>query len=382
MRFDSRHPRASGDGTWPAPRTGRLAATLLLALPVLPAGLFAQSLDPDLIRVQCEVVHQIPDQSILYGYIIDGESGTPLPGGTVHLSWVDRSGAPDSAVNRAAAESPNGSYVFCDVPQGVRLTLWADALGKTGGASDVFFTGGEAERRDIPLGLAKQRGSFSGRLLDGTTGEAIPGATITIDHASASTLSDRNGAFVFRDLPVGAMEARIEHVAYGKPTMDVVVESDVSTHSVIRLDPRPIAVEPLSVQVTIRERWLEENGFYGRVERSQGQFVTPEMIDRAKHRRFTEVLRNVPGIVIGGAYCAPRCLQWIEMAGSTQSNCMPEFYMDGRRMLFRGNGIDLDAIAGGQDLAALEVYRGISETPPQFYGRCGSIVIWTKRGKR
>jgi hypothetical protein len=379
MRSESRHPLTAGESGRLC--TARLAATLLVALPVLPACLSAQSLNPDLIRAQCEVVHQIPDQSILYGYIIDSESGTPLPGGTVHLSWVEGSGA-DSTVNRAAAESPNGSYVFCDVPQGVRLTLWADALGKTGGTSDVLFEGGESERRDIPLGLAKLRGSFSGRLLDGTTGQPIQGATITIDNAGASALSDRNGAFVFRDLPVGAMEARIEHVAYGQPLMDVVVEPDLSTHSVIRLDPRPIAVEPLSVQITMREQWLEENGFYERVESNQGQFVTPEMIERTKFRRFTEVLRNIPGIVINGAYCAPRCLQWIEMAGSTQSNCVPEFYMDGRRMIFRGNGIDLDAIAGGQDLAAVEVYRGISETPPQFYGRCGSIVIWTKRGKR
>ena len=71
------------------------------------------------------------------------------------------------------------------------------------------------------------------------------------------------------------------------------------------------------------------------------------------------------------------------MAGSTQVGCIPVFYIDGQRIsqLTNPNGtIDLDMLVFGQDLAAVEVYRGIAQTPAQFYGRCGSVVIWTRRG--
>ena len=58
----------------------------LAALAAFSTPLAAQ-LDPALIRARCEVVHQIPDQSIIYGQVVDGRSGTTLPGSIVTLTW-------------------------------------------------------------------------------------------------------------------------------------------------------------------------------------------------------------------------------------------------------------------------------------------------------
>ncbi len=69
------------------------------------------------------------------------------------------------------------------------------------------------------------------------------------------------------------------------------------------------------------------------------------------------------------------------MTTTTRTACTPTFYVDGRKMNLQTREVDLDAIASTQDLAAVEVYRGISQTPPEFYGLCGSIVIWTRRGR-
>jgi outer membrane receptor for ferrienterochelin and colicin len=143
------------------------------------------------------------------------------------------------------------------------------------------------------------------------------------------------------------------------------------------------------VTVERRPQWLESTGFYDRVAQNLGQHVTPEDLERRSTLRFSEVLRDVPGIDLRPV-CTPHCYHQIRMAGTTQSGCIPTFYMDGRRVNVRPKPrgsrreppglFDLDVIATGSDIAAVEVYRSIAETPPEFYGRCGSIVIWTKRG--
>lgn len=351
------------------------------------AALAAQEFDERLVRAQCEAVHQIPGQSILYGLVVDGRTATPLPGSSVHLRWtgVDTR---DTTVKRATAESGDGAYIFCDVPQDTELTAWADAMGGSSEVSKVVFRTGESIRQDFAVRLETGASDVDGVLTDATTGAPIEGATITLDRAGVSALSDRNGRFRLSEVPAGIHEIEIRHVAYGRPGFQVAVDATQNTHLSIELDPKPLALEPISVEIARRTKWLDGNGFYRRQDRGLGRFVTPEALAIRPGRRFHEVLREVPGVRLR-TVCTPYCYVLIRMAGSTVRNCLPTFYMDGRevhineaaasRWAPRGL-IDLNALVVGADLAAIEVYRSIAETPPQFYGRCGSIVIWTKRG--
>ncbi|MDH3735156.1 MAG: carboxypeptidase-like regulatory domain-containing protein [Gemmatimonadota bacterium] len=369
--------------------TLRSAVTGVACLAVLSAPTEAQQLDPDLVRIQCEAIHEIEDQSIIFGLVKDGRSGLPIPGGVVRLEWVTVSGIADSTFNTADAGAANGAYIFCDVPQDTRLQVFATALGGRSGREDFYFEAGESARRDLEVFIAQIEGGIGGRLTDSETEDAIVGATISVTGTDASALSNRNGDFSISDVPVGRQELLIRHVAYGEPRVPVTVENGQSTHVEVVLEPRAIAVEPLSVEISRRPLWLESNGFYERQERSLGQFVTPEMIEQRSFARFSEVLQQVPGVIVR-TICTPRCFERIAMSGATQTGCIPTFYMDGRLMHVRpaprtsrlepAGLIDLDGFAPPHDLAAVEVYRSISETPPQYYGRCGSIVIWTKRG--
>lgn len=314
--------------------------------------------------------------------MVDARSGTPLPGSTVHLAWVTTAGASDSTIHDTATRTKDGAYIFCDVPQHTRLVAWAEALGLTSPRVAFFFEGGESAREDLSVQLRRVTGAVSGVLLDDSSGEPIAGATITIVGADVSGLTDSRGRFRLSDVPVGAHQAVVHHIAYGEPHLTFSVSSTMNTHLVVRLAPRAIALEPISIQVTSRRKWLETNGFYQRLDSSLGNFVTPEDIETQPYRNFAQVLRTVPAVNLRQV-CTPHCSVLIRMAGSTQTDCIPTFYMDGRRInqLTDPDGtIDLDMLVFGADLAAVEVYRGISETPPQFYGRCGSIVIWTKRG--
>lgn len=358
-------------------------------MPLAADPLAAQVLDPELIRVQCEAIHAIPDQSIIYGLVTDGRSGLPIPGGIVRLEWVSVSGIADTARHSAEAEAANGAYIFCDVPQDVRLSVHASALGGRSGREEFLFDGGESARGDLEVFIAQIEGGLGGQITDSETGAAIVGATVTVAGTDASALTNREGSFSISGIPVGRQELVIRHVAYGEPRVAVTVDNGQSTHVGVTLEPRAIAVEPISVEISRRPMWLESNGFYHRQERSLGQFVTPEMIEQRSFARFSEVLQQVPGVTIR-TVCTPRCFERVAMTGATQTECIPTFYMDGRQMHVRpaprssrfapAGLIDLDSFAAPHDLAAVEVYRSIAETPPQYYGRCGSIVIWTKRG--
>ncbi len=365
-------------------RNASISSALGLFGVALPLGAVAQAetrpLDPELIRARCEVVHRIEDQSVLFGHVVDGRTGMALPGGKVYLRWVTSQGVADSTIHRAQAEAVDGAYIFCDLPQGARLTAWAHALGHASQPVELFFEGGETTRRDLEVAFQRAFGGVAGRLIDASTGEPIEAAAVLIPRADdASAVTDNGGAFHFPELPTGQFEATIRHVAYGQPTLMVEVSEGRTTHLEVRLTPEPIALEPIAVAVSSRPQWLENNGFYHRQNRSLGQFVSPEDIAERPWRRFSQVLSDVPGVRIFRV-CNPHCEQIVRMTGTTRRSCRPEFYIDGRRLVFREAWIDLDGLASSNDLAAIEVYRSIAETPPQFYGLCGSVVIWTKRG--
>lgn len=342
----------------------------------------AGQLDPTLIRSQCEVIHEIENQSIIYGSIIDGRSGTALPGSRVHLSWQTRDASGALFQNRVAADSEDGAYIFCDVPQDTRLTAWADALGLTSPRVAFQLSGGETVREDLNVSIQRLTGGVSGTLLDDTTEQPIGGATVRIPGTEAEGLTDSNGRFRLPQVPIGTHTLVVQHIRYGQPTAEVAVVQGISTHAAIRLAPRAIAVEPIAVTITTRRKWLEDNEFYRRLESRLGSFVTPEEIDRQSHRTLAQVLRTIPAVNLRER-CFPHCQVEIQMAGQTMRGCIPTFYVDGRQvhqLTDPDDGmIDLDTIVVGAEIAAVEAYRGVSETPPQFYGRCGSIVIWTRR---
>jgi len=366
-----------------ASRPARVVCAVLVAGAAAgPLRLAAQDLDARLIRARCRTVHDIEDQSLIFGTVIDQRTGTTLPGSTIHLAWSTPRGVSDTIHNHVETRSDNGVFVFCDVPQRTRITAWADAAGSVGERTDFFFNGGETERRDLYIQFRHQTGGFAGELIDADNGEPIEGARVHIPGTDLQALSDQHGRFRIRDAPVGAIEARIDHIRYGSPAVSLTVEPRQTSYAQIRLSPAPIEVEPLSVTIDVRPQWLESSGFYDRQEEGLGQFVTPTDLERTPFRRFSEVLRKVPGVDIRNV-CRPHCYQVIRMSTQSSVQCPVTFYIDGKKWsTVREDLLDLDALAPNGDIAAVEVYRGISQTPPQFYGRCGSIVLWTLRGGR
>jgi len=62
--------------------------------------------------------------------------------------------------------------------------------------------------------LASAQFSLSGKISDQQTGQALPGATISIDGSYSSTIADANGAYNFKSLKAGSYLIKVSYVGY------------------------------------------------------------------------------------------------------------------------------------------------------------------------
>lgn len=220
-----------------------------------------------------------------------------------------------------------------------------------------------------------------GQVVDQDDGSGVGQATLlllrvvddsTADSVAAST--DDDGAFRLQRVPVGTYALTTDHLGFEQRRDTLRVPVGKSVEIEIPLSAEPVRLEPLEVDV--RADWLVETGFYERREKGFGKFLTPEELEKRPLNSLGQALRTLPGVKTVNRCRGLFCDEVVEMSSSAgRIGCPVKFYMDGNEM---HGTVRPDNIAA-HDLAAIEVYRGISETPAQFYGRCGSVVIWSER---
>ena len=369
-------------------RSSRLWILAFLAL--FPADGFAQ--DPAEQQGQvtatagqglrlCADVPPNPNTGVLFGAVLDAGTAQPIPGSQVHLYLPAAEGneGEDAQIVEAQTDT-HGQYAYCNVPRETELRVVAAAFGKKSYEAPVILGGSSLfKRHDVNLFLTRIDGGIAGNVVDAETGDPIAGATASIPNLGAGVLTDERGAFLLDHLPPGDATVQIHHIAYGDPTLTVRVKSGSITHVELQIPRTAIELEPIAITIETRPKWLERNGFYTRLNGGLGQFLTPEQIERRGAIRFSELLRAIPGVQIT-RLCVPHCYYKVIMSTNQRlMECGPVWYVDGRKM-WMDIMDDVDAVASAFDIQAIEVYRGVSQTPPQFFGQCGSIVVWTKRG--
>jgi len=240
----------------------------------------------------------------------------------------------------------------------------------------------------VATGLAAEARAqvIRGRIIEDGTHRPIAHADIRLlddrGRGIASTLADSLGGFEFRT--VSGLYA-FQAVAPGfVQATTPVIELGIGELLEIRvvLSPRAILLAPL--EITARSRPLISGmtmqGFHERRAKNLGFALTREQIEQRKPRRVSDLLRAVPGVrVIPGGVGSGSIR--IPGAGTRfRDNCEVKVLLDG--FLFRWGGSTIDDIPV-DDLEAIEVFRNLAETPPEYAGpdaRCGVVAVWTRRG--
>lgn len=314
----------------------------------------------------------------LAGYVVHAQSEDVMPAAAITLEWTPKeAGASGSNPVATTTTDGEGRYWFCDVPPGARLTL--RAKGPAGGTATVSLVMQEGfQRNDLTLhhGSKGDDADLAILILDVETERPVEGAIVRIPDADRVVVADEHGRASIEDLPAGSYEFQVQHIAYGEQGDTLRVRGGHAHLVTIYLTPRPFVMEPLQVTVQYRPRWLVDTGFYRRKEMGLGYHVSPEEIERRNPSRLSHLLEPAPNVWLVRE-CDPYCTTLLRTASTRTRACSPEIYMDGKKLRLPAL-FSLDDVPVS-DIAAIEMYTRISQTPPQFYGLCGSLVIWTKR---
>lgn len=328
------------------------------------------------------------------------ESQTVQPVAGAQVSLVDSAGA---AV--ASAVTDEAGAFRLQAPAAGEYRLRAERVGlRTTLTRAVPLAAGEAlavEVRMAPQPVAldtavadtRRRPGISGRVLDDVTGEPVAGATVTLldtrELRAGRVQSDSTGWFHLRISSPGGYFLRAEGNGYqGSTSRRITVMPDDTVQVELRVSTRSVLLAPLTVvgasRQVVRDHQLAE--FEWRREKQPfGRFLGPEELERIKPFYASDALQQVPMVQViavrGSPFDRTITLPARGRGTSVRSRCIPNLYVDGRRTTLN-QGLTLDQMVTGRNIAAVEVYASPSGAPGEFPPLddpfCGVVVIWTR----
>jgi hypothetical protein len=254
----------------------------------------------------------------------------------------------------------------------------------------------------LPSQAAAQ--ALRGSVRDAQTRQPIPFAYITLVSAEGSriahTTTDIDGGFLLGWKRPGEVALRVERLGYRTTTSEPfrVLRADTLQASLfIPVDAillRSLIVADDAIRTDITG---ELAGVNRRKQMGFGHFISGAAILESGASEIAEVLQRVPGVILQSAngsagmhaFSAFNAAQPGGLLPASQRRttigppgpgpCPMELFLDGKR--FRNSAVGVNLVPA-QDVAAIEVYRGLAEVPGEFSGdfaRCGVIAIWTRR---
>ncbi|HVX41738.1 MAG TPA: carboxypeptidase regulatory-like domain-containing protein [Gemmatimonadaceae bacterium] len=256
---------------------------------------------------------------------------------------------------------------------------------------------------------ARAQADIRGVLVDDSTGAAVRGTVMLVDPATNGPVvhvtTDAKGAF---DLKTGYGTYQIAAVTAGYTS---VLSAPVSLENGERMTIRiPIATngdpqhnisvlehvrpDPNAVKAAQSLRDASTmGGFNRRMILGTGLHYTRAQLLQSQLTTLGEFLQGVPGLMVSNPG-STASMNLTRNMGSPLSNGMPGnlngpcrlgWFVDGHRVDIPGRADPLTDGLGSLPLDGImgvEVFRGLSEMPPEFAEpdlRCGAIAIWTQK---
>jgi len=252
------------------------------------------------------------------------------------------------------------------------------------------------------VGVGTIAGAQTGRIVRGTVtdGSANPVGGVVVVTGPRSVTSDDSGRFrldvshrdrlVLDFKRVGFLPTRFTLEAGGDTTLEVLLLAAVNR------------IAGMDVTAN-RDPALTLRGFEERMRERQrgagaGHFITAKEIEASLPTRATQVVENVPSIVVRriaddhfgifGKTGSIECPAIVYLDG-VRLGALTETKTDrrGRVIMQRDAAVPIDQYVAPAEIAGVEVYARGMFAPPQFQppgdptaAKCAIVVFWTKHG--
>lgn len=242
---------------------------------------------------------------------------------------------------------------------------------------------------------------IAGRVLeDGANSPVADVEVVVIAADNAEVLrvvTDSTGEFRALLPQPGTYRLRVRHIAfvdYRSPELELDRGETLALE--IRLGRSVVPLDPLVI--TSRARTAGRlAGFRERAESGRfGTFITRAEIERRPGAETTDLLRNVPGVMVqsiprvaaAGSMMADvigmRGIGTSSIAGMQDANwCLPALFVDGMRME-QSADTPIDDLLRPDVLEGVEVYNSAARVPIEYQqggqNACGAVLFWTRPG--
>ena len=342
----------------------------------------------------CPGVTLPPATGAIYGRVVSAETESPLADVTVAMMWreldLDRKTLrPVSGTGSTAVTTDAGGWYFvCGVPTGTWIEMELQSEGRASPVVRALVndTVGVAIRHLSFAASAAQPVSYqstpgakvpaaaplSGRArLTGvvrSTGDLpVASAEVSVRGAVARTRTDSIGRYSLAALPAGTQMLEVRRVGYAVAERPVELRADTAMTADVRLQ-RVVNLDSMRV-VAINARYTEfEEHRRGSLF---GRFLGEKEMEWQRRMPYaSDIIEKFPMFRVSGE--GPKA---VVIDPTVWPPCKVNVVVDG--MEHQEINDTPPMIIG-----AMELYRAGAPAPPEIIDNwCGSIVIWTKRGR-
>ena len=140
-------------------------------------------------------LHQTQIGATLTGVVKDGQSNQPIVGAMITAAY--------SNFSQTSISVADGSYILTNIPLGVSATITASYTGYQSKTIQQNFTQAQNYIWDFVLYNSSTYAIINGKITNAKTLQPEEGVAITYKGTNATTISDFNGEFTFKNISLG-----------------------------------------------------------------------------------------------------------------------------------------------------------------------------------
>lgn len=222
----------------------------------------------------------------------------------------------------------------------------------------------------VGLARAQEAGFLTGRVLDASTGEPLPGAAVTLSGTVLGTMADIEGRFVLK-VPPGIYTVEAVLIGYRPARREVRISPGDTVQVVLKLKEQPLRLPPVVVTAAKKAQPLREVP------------ISTSVLGREDLREYAaqtldQVLRYVSGVELKGGEVGVRASTGYSKGAGSRVLLL----VDGAPAITGDTGgINWDALPA-EEIERVEVVKGAGSALYGSNAMAGVIQVFTRRPSR